>query len=113
MELQLAKKQHLHNNPGFVILKRTGPCPGFPWSIIQVDGTLEAFITFFEFFLLFKRSIMLTLRSPIGIIFLIIMALGNSFILSTVFGGVGKDEIKNSLPNKNKIIGWQAGPSML
>lgn len=49
---------------------------------------------FYEFFLLFKRSITLTLRSPIGIIFLIIMALGNSFILSTVFGGVGKEEIK-------------------
>ena len=48
----------------------------------------------FEFFLLFKRSIILTIRSPIGIIFLIIMAFGNSFILSTVFGGVGKEELK-------------------
>jgi len=44
--------------------------------------------------LLLKRSLILVVRSPIGIVFLIIMALGNSFILSTVFGGVGKEEIK-------------------
>jgi len=63
----------------------------------------------YEFYLFFKRSSILTLRSPIGIIFLMIMALSNSFILSTVFGGVGKNEIKiskNIFENKKNIVAY-------
>lgn len=42
-----------------------------------------------EFFLLMKRSLKLTIRVPIGFIAVLIMALINSFMIASVFGGVG------------------------
>ena len=42
-----------------------------------------------EFFLLMKRSLKLTIRVPIGFLAVLIMAFINSFMIGSVFGGVG------------------------
>ena len=42
-----------------------------------------------EFYLLMKRSLKLTIRVPIGFLAVLIMALINSFMIASVFGGVG------------------------
>lgn len=41
-----------------------------------------------------ERSISLTFKSPLGIIALIVMAVNNSFISSSIFGGIGSDQIE-------------------
>ena len=46
-----------------------------------------------EWCILFKRNGWVSFKSPIGTIALLMMAFFNSFILSTVFGGVGSAEI--------------------
>ena len=39
------------------------------------------------------RAVSLSLKSPLGIIALIMMALNNSFISAAIFGGIGRDQI--------------------
>lgn len=52
-----------------------------------------------QFVLLFKRQMTHSCRLPMGLIALLMMAFFNSFILSTVFGGVGGANIK--IPGKD------------
>ena len=51
-----------------------------------------------EFKILFMRNAKVAIKSPIGTIALIFLALFNSFILASIFGGVGKDQVEAPVP---------------
>lgn len=51
-----------------------------------------------EFGLLMKRSLKLAIRVPIGFLAVLIMAIINSFMIASVFGGVGAQVIKTPVP---------------
>ena len=55
-----------------------------------------------EFKLLCGRSAVLTLRNPVGFIAVLVMAVINSFMLSSLFGGIATKELKRPVLPTNK-----------
>ena len=49
-----------------------------------------------------KRSIKLSIRVPIGFLAVLIMAFVNSFMIASVFGGVGSQTLKAPVPRWSK-----------